>query len=137
MGALYREALPEIAACIVPSVPIHIATGTIGRQLGLLHDWLYGEPPAPAPLTHESGTIRIRGVELSTSAADALSIARDALAVDCGDLRTFQSWYVPIDGQRVAPKWLVSRLTGLPVRGFTTDEARRVLARIGVPVRRA
>ena len=137
MGTVYRQALPDIATCVPTAVPIRIAAGTIGRQLGMLHDWLYGEPPAPASIARKSGTIHIRGVELRVTAADAISIARDALKDDRGNPRAFQSWYVPVDHERVAPKWLVSHLTGLPVRAFTTDEARRVLAQIGVPVRRA
>jgi hypothetical protein len=44
--------------------------------------------------------------------------------------------YVVVDEQQVAPKWLVSQLFGLPVNAFATDEARRVLAHLGIEVRR-
>jgi hypothetical protein len=136
MSAMYREALPEFAA-FMPAVPIQIASGTIGRQLGMLHDWLYGQPPTPAQIECNGETARIRGIEVKMTANEAIRIARRALARGAGNPYAFQSWYVPVDDQRVAPKWLVSQLSGLAVSAFTTDEARRVLAHIGVSVRRA
>jgi hypothetical protein len=57
-----------------------------------------------------------------------------ALAKGEGNPGSYQSWYVPVDGHKVAPKWLVSQLTGLPASAFVTDEARRVLAQLGVKV---
>jgi hypothetical protein len=45
--------------------------------------------------------------------------------------------YVLLDGQRVAPKWLVSQLTNYPVGSFTTDKARRLLGQLGIEVHRA
>ncbi len=134
MGAVYREALPEIGGCVPAAVPVHIATGTIGRQLGLLHDWLYGEPPAS--VAPESGTIRIRGMVLNLTADEALAIGRRALDNDGRNSGAFHSWYVSIDGQRVAPKWFVSHLIGLPVSAFSTGEARRVLTQVGIEVHR-
>jgi hypothetical protein len=137
MGSTYRIALPDIAAFIPAAAPIAIAHGTIGRQLGMLHDWLYGQPPAIAGNVCGTGEARIRGIELSMTADEAITVARCALAQRIGTPRAFQSWYVTVDDQRVAPKWLVSQLSGLSVSDFTTDEARRVLARMGIPVRRA
>lgn len=137
MGSTYRQALPDIATCIPATAPVEIAHGTIGRQLGMLHDWLYGQPPAIIWNVENTGKARIRGIELSVTADEAISTARFALAQGVGKPRTFQSWYVSVDDQQVAPKWLVSQLSGLPVRAFSADEARHVLAQIGVTVRRA
>lgn len=66
-----------------------------------------------------------------------LEAARGALAENWGNPKRYESWCVLVDGQPVAPKWLVSRITRLPVGSFTTDEARRLLTRLGVEVRRA
>jgi hypothetical protein len=49
----------------------------------------------------------------------------------------YQSWYVVVDNQRVAVKWLVSQITGLPVSAFVSDEARRLLVQLGIKVTRA
>lgn len=136
MGNAYQQALPDLTTFIPATIPIQIASGTIGRQLGMLHDWLYGQPPVPASSGRDTGTARIRGIELTMTANEALTTARCALAHADGNPRAFQSWYVLVDDRRVAPKWLVSKLSGLSVRAFTTDEARRVLARIGIAVRR-
>jgi len=65
-----------------------------------------------------------------------INVARQALAEGRGDPSRYQSWYVPIDGQRVSPKWLVSQLTGLPVSAFVTGEARRLLEQLGIEVMR-
>jgi hypothetical protein len=137
MGATYRGALPESAAFADVDTPVRTATGSLGRQLGLLHDWLYGEPPATLAGVHDAGAARVRGIALTMTPDAALASARRALDEKKGAPFAFQSWYVPVDERRVAPKWLVSQLTGLPVSAFSTDEARRVLAQIGVPVQRA
>jgi hypothetical protein len=134
LGGTYWRAMPDLAALMPAAVPVHIATGSMGRRLGLLHDWLYGEPPVMQQRRVRSETARIRGIECNLSVQETLSVARNALRAGHGNPHAFQSWYVWVDGQRVAPKWLVHELTGLPVSAFTTDEARRVLAQIGVPV---
>lgn len=138
MGKTYREALPDRGTILPADLPVRLAAGTMGAQLAALHDWLYGEPPSPAhgPAANGDGAISIRGVAITVSAEQALHVARHALATGSGDPDAFQAWYVAVDDCRVAPKWLVSRLTGLPVGAFTTDEARRVLARLGIEVRR-
>jgi ABC-type multidrug transport system ATPase subunit len=41
---------------------------------------------------------------------------------------------VLLDGQPVAPKWLVSQLTGLPTSDFDASAARRVLLALGIDV---
>jgi hypothetical protein len=134
LGSTYWRAMPDLAALMPATVPAHIATGSMGRRLGLLHDWLYDEPPVTQHRRGRSETARIRGIECNLSAQEALSVARNALKAGDGNPHAFQSWYVSLDGRRVAPKWLVHELTGLPVSAFTTDEARRVLAQIGVAV---
>ena len=72
---------------------------------------------------------QLRGVEIKLTPDEVLQIARQALIEGQGSPGSYQSWYVEVDGRRVAPKWLVSILTGLPVGSFVTNEARRTLSR--------
>lgn len=129
----YDHFLPE------HSTYVHIQ-GTIGKMLADLHNWLYKEvdrhhttvqrvSPEPAPT-------RIRGIEISLTTEQVFERARQALAAGRGDPRRYQAWYVDLDGQRVSVKWLVSQAFELPVSGFTTSDARRVLAQIGIEVYR-
>jgi hypothetical protein len=135
MGSIYRRSLPDCTALMPGDVPVHIVSGSLGRQLSVLHDGLYGGPPASASHGMRAvSTVRLRGIERSIMAAEALAAARQALAAGSGRPFAFQSWYVALDCERVAPKWLVGLLFGLPVSAFTSDEARRVLASIGIPV---
>jgi hypothetical protein len=80
---------------------------------------------------------RIRGVEVTLTPEQVFDIAVEALSEGWGAPERYESWCVPVNGNRVAPKWLVSRISGLPVAAFTTDDARRLLAQLGVEVSRA
>jgi hypothetical protein len=116
-----------------------LGVGAPGGRLAGLRDWLWRETPLlsyNSSMPARRGRQRIRGVEVSLTAVQALGIARRALDEDWGNPDRYESWSVPVDGRCVAPKWLVSRITGLPVGAFSTDEARRLLARLGVEVRR-
>lgn len=137
-GQTYRQALEGYDRVIPSTIAIHTTTGPLGRQLSQLHDWLNGSPPHHnvAQSTTKDGWPRIRGVEIQATPTDALSMACKALDVGTDGLDSYQSWYVPIGNRRVAPKWLVSQLSGLPVSVFTTGEALRLLAQLGVAVER-
>lgn len=139
MGRTYLRALDGYDKLIPSSIAVQVATGTSGRQLSQLYDWLNGTPPptvAGSPRA-KNGLARIRGVELpATTTAEVLAIARHGLERKEDGLDAYQSWYVSVEGQRVAPKWLVSQLSGLPVGAFSTDDARRLLAQLGVDVER-
>jgi hypothetical protein len=65
-----------------------------------------------------------------------MEIAQSALLQEKGIPNNYQAWYVSVGEHRVAPKWLVSQLTNLSVSEFTTSEARRLLAQLGVEVKR-
>ncbi|MGI8689375.1 MAG: DUF6884 domain-containing protein [Thermomicrobiales bacterium] len=139
MGRVYQQALPVFAAATLAQLHLHVATGTMGYHLAALHDWLYGRPPEFHAREHSADArqgVQMHGISISLTGAQAMAIAHKALATGLGNPCAFQAWYVRVDDQRVAPKWLVSQLTGLPVGSFTTDEARRVLARLGIEVQR-
>jgi hypothetical protein len=59
-------------------------------------------------------------------------VARKALLGEPAAARRFETWYVAVGYERVAPKWLVSLLFDKPVSRFRTADARRVLQRLGV-----
>lgn len=139
MGKDYLHAIEGYQSLLPPSLEVTVAEGTQGRKLSLLHDWLYGAAPAALtaqPLANEPRTTVIRGVKLTMTRVAVLSAAREKLKVDGEGAERYQSWYIEVDNRRVAPKWLVSQLTGLPVSAFGSSEARRALAQLGVEVRR-
>ena len=138
LGRDYLESLNGYATLVPAGFTVRVAAGTIGKKLAALHNWLYGEARRPRPqswVMNWQGKVRIRGIEVAVTAEGALDLARQALAAGQRDLTRYHSWYVEVDGHRVAPKWLVSQLSGLPVGSFVTDQARRVLAQLGIEVR--
>lgn len=112
-----------------------VARGSQGKKLAALHDWLYGACPKPrravAPLNRP---IRLRGVDVTLHRDDVLAHGEGELPAPA---TTLTAWAVPIDDRLVAPKWLVSRATGMPVGRFTTSDALSLLARLGIEVVRA
>ncbi len=132
VGQDYGGALAGYEKIIPNNLEIITSTGSSGHRQAELYDWLYGEPPKQTGTT--TGTASIRGVTLNMTPEDVLDRAIQALNKTQSDSSRFQSWYVPVSGNRVSPKWLVSQLTGLPVGAFVTDEARRVLAKLGIEV---
>ncbi|MGE0131938.1 MAG: DUF6884 domain-containing protein [Blastocatellales bacterium] len=136
VGRDYLAALDGYEAVIPKEVELTVAAGSSGRRQAELHDWLYGEPPLE-PAVSLTGTVSIRGVTICLTPKEIVDIALKALAKGQGDHNRYQSWFVRINRHQVAPKWLVSRLTGLPVSNFHSDEARRVLQQLGVKVFRS
>lgn len=137
-GKDYLQLLTGYTLLIAADLKVTIPTGTQGRKLAELRDWLHGGPPRSLPKRRTNATqrssARIRGIEIILAPEQVLGIARQALAKGQGHPTRYQTWYVQVDDQRVAPKWLVSQLTGLPASAFVTDEARRVLEQLGIKV---
>ena len=150
MGRAYLEAIDEVSLNLANTVALTAATGSLGRQLVGLHGWLYGADTGNGhSVQHHMGTgtegsergvaphtgrTCIRGIELALTSDEVHEVARKALHRGTGKPEAYQTWYVEVDGQRVAPKWLVSCLTQLPVGSFHSAEARRVLQYLGVTV---
>lgn len=139
LGQNYWQALAGYERLMPPYTRVIIAQGSQGGRQAALRRWLYnnsvGQPPGHRVITPQ-GKARIRGIEIRLTPEEVLDIARQALTEGYGNPTDYQSAYVMVDGQRVASKWLVSRLTGLPVGSFHTGDARRVLERLGIEVRR-
>lgn len=150
MGSAYAQTIDGYATLVPESTSVIVAGGSQGKRLAQLHDWLYAWA-APASLsassaprtdeTRRTGQHRshpkLKGMEITLTTDQALALVRQMLATDSQGCDRFHSWYVLLDGERIAPKWLVSQLTGLPTGDFTTHEALRTLARLGIPVHRS
>jgi len=135
-GQTYLEAIGDMEAALF-DFPVQVARGSIGGQMATLYDWLRGEAPDPIPVEALEWPVVFRGVEIRRSEKRILELAQGKALKDSAGAKSYQAWYVQAGEQRVAPKWLVSVLTDIPVKAFNTGDARRVLARLGIEVCRA
>lgn len=138
-GKDYFVALNGFQSILPASLKVVISNGARGRRQAELRDWLRGPPPCSPPIVlpaAQQRAARLRGVQLRLSTAEAIDRLRGALQEANGSEKNYQSWYIEIDGRCVALKWAASRLTDLPVGAFGTDEARRVLAQLGIKINR-
>ena len=136
VGKDYAAALAGYEQLIPSHIHVTVPIGPRGRKQAELYDWLYGEAP-PLALSLQRGIPRIRGVPVVLTPEQVFETARAAMAETSDGPNRYQTWYVMIDGQRVAAKWLVSQITGLPVSAFVSDEARHLLTQLGIQVMRA
>lgn len=137
-GKAYRNALAGCYRMATPLMSVQEASGSQGKQLSDLRAWLYPKVTVSLPTCAQerrSQRITLRGREIAVTADEVLDIARRGIASSSREATRYQAWYVPVDGLRIGPKWLVSQLAGLPVRAFHSGEARRVLEQIGIEVR--
>ena len=65
----------------------------------------------------------------------ALGMLRDALHDEQGRPDRYSTWFVEVDGRRVAAKWAAAILSSRPVGTFTSQTALRLLAARGIAVR--
>jgi hypothetical protein len=137
MGATYTRAMSGCWQFLPDTVQVYLACGSIGGQASHLKAWLYQDNDS-----HHSESLSqpraakatILGMQIDLTVEDVLSIARTKLATDSKAAMRFQTRFVCIGQYRVAPKWLVSQLTGLPPSRFRTAEACRVLNALGFRV---
>ena len=138
MGRDYLEAIDGSEPLVTAGTRIVRTTGSIGRHLSDLHTWLRKGDMLEPRRTYSTapGRATIRGIELALSPNEILETASTGIARAGAAASRYQSWYVQVGNERVAPKWLVGQLTGLPVSAFRTADARRALTDLGVEVRR-
>ena len=78
-------------------------------------------------------SIRLAGEAFILSRAEVLAEIRSALTRGLPPEATrFEKWYLPVDGQRVSIKWVVSVVTGLSTSVFTTYQAMHQLRKLGL-----
>lgn len=138
LGKDYLEALDGYDTLVTSELAITTVAGSPGKKLAELYRWLYGKALAQlqcSQVTNLNGKAHLRGFEINITSTQVLEVARRALVEGQGNPMNYYSWYVQVDGKRVAPKWLVSQLLGLPLNAFTTDDARRLLVQLGIEVR--
>ncbi len=132
MGQDYLLALEGYERIISDGIQVTTCDGGYGRQQTMLRNWLYGADLPRCPISQMQ--VKLHGVEINYRPEEVMEIARKGLATNGGDPTHYQAWYVQVDDQRVSVKWLVSLLTGLPVARFHTEQACRLLARLGMQV---
>lgn len=136
-GRTYLQALNGFREAIQFETKVTIASGPPGQRLAEMRNWLYADSSTTVSSQYEietNGVVYFKGANISFTSEQVLNIAREALAEDKGQPNSYFSWYVLIDGVKVAPKWLVSQLTGQSASTFNTGQARRVLAQLGIEV---
>ena len=142
----YLRAMTGWEARVPPGTTVTITDGTMGAKLGQLRAWLDGRawvPPSasrPARIAAPEaprGEVVLAGVHLRLSRGEVLARGRAALRSDGAGAGRYRDWYVLLDGQPVAAKWLAGVISGLPTARFDAANARRALLALGVDVERA
>lgn len=138
LGKLYQATLNKALVDLQSRTrsEIAIAEGSIGRQGSMLYDWLFQSPP-PLEQIRNRDTVVFRGIKINSTKESLIATATTALQTNPPEAIRFESWYVLIGKHKVAPKWLFSLLTGLPVSQFRTADAIRVLSAINIEVKRS
>lgn len=140
LGKTYLDAFQPSLSRIPTDSSLTIASGSSGRRLSELHDWLYGEKSHLLNLVKKSSVDReavFKGVIIRTDETDVRRLVREGIANgEAESIQNFQSWFVSVDGLNVSPKWIVSKITGFPVGKFHSDQARGILGKLGIKVLR-
>jgi hypothetical protein len=144
--ALGKEYLPAVEPIEswLPSDQVHVtvATGGSGRKQQQLVAWLRGESPTAKSRQLELGNVPpgpkgeavLRGVKITATASEIEERVGQWIAEGDVAYLNVKEWVAQVGPYTVAPKWLVSRLSGVPVSRFAADEARRVLSQLGIPL---
>lgn len=144
LSQLYLLALHGWENAIPQGLTVTITDGPMATKLGQLRSWLRGESWRSQEYSSDyllsakiKSEVVLKGVILRFTREEVLQRARLALAASTPGADGYKDWCVKIDGQAVAPKWLVSQISGIPVRDFDAKEARRVLLGLGIDIERA
>ena len=132
VGSQYWPLLEGSLAREVAPAKLAVATGGIGGRASQLAHWLRLGEGRDTTSAGACGEATLLGTTVRLSRAEVLRRATDALLSAPVAARRFETWYVAVGHERVAPKWLVSLLFNKSVSRFRTADARRVLQRFGV-----
>lgn len=134
VGSQYWLALEDALTREVPPRQLVVASGSIGGRASHLAHWLGSSEVEDGGtlLVQPAGRAVLLGTMVRLTREEVLQAACNALSHDQNGARRFESWYVQVGTERVAPKWLVSVLFDKPVSRFRTADARRVLSLLGV-----
>jgi hypothetical protein len=139
LGSAYTAAMSDCWSSLPDDVLLHFATGSIGGRASRLRAWLLREGSLAdnskaQPVVHQRAMIC--GITVSASVAEVMAAGRAGLAEDPIGASRFETACVQIGEDQVAVKWLVSKVTGVPVSRFRTADACRLLGALGVLVTR-
>jgi hypothetical protein len=136
MSKKYLQVLKNWSEKVSEGISVKVLNGAQGVRLSELKHWLWKinskDRKQKSPNIVQYGIARLRGVELSLTPIQVLEKAQIELGKNESGADCFREWYVEIENRQISPKWLVSKLTGLPVSDFTSGEARRFLNRLGI-----
>jgi hypothetical protein len=134
VGSQYWPLLDEPLSREFASEKLIIASGSIGGRASQFAHWLRSSEQVnkQVVVTQPSGEATLLGTTLRLTSSEILDKAEDARTHDPAGASRFQTWFVDLGGERVAPKWLVSILFDKPVSSFGAGDARRVLSLLGV-----
>ncbi len=137
VGSQYWRLLDEPLSREFASEKLIIASGSIGGRASQLAHWLRLSEPRTnnIPIGQPCGKATLLGTTVRLTPAEILYKANEARSVDPEGALRFQTWFVELGNERVAPKWLASILFHKPVFRFRTSDARRVLTDLGLSIR--
>jgi hypothetical protein len=131
----YKELLESCESLSLNNTNLTIAKGGIGEKSKSLKGWLYKINSIDNIIKKEiefRGEALLCGTKIKMEVPQIIETANKFLENELKQSQNFRNWYVNIDNQRVSPKWLISKISGLPVSDFTSGEARRTLAQLGL-----
>lgn len=145
LSQLYLLALRGWESVVLREATVTVTDGPMATKLGQLRSWLRRETwsaPEYAPdyllvAKLARSEVVLKGITLRLSRKEVLQRARLALSSGIPGADRYKDWCVKIDGRAVAPKWLVSQISGISTREFEASEARRVLLGLGIDIERA
>lgn len=140
LGKNYLQVFECVLEELIKNSNAAFASGSSGKRLAEMYDWLYGEKSSlrnEQPKIELEKDVFIRGVRLCVTETEIRAIVTNEISRNgMKNLQNYQSWFVPVDDLKISPKWLISKLTDLPVGKFHSDQARKVLQKLGIKVQR-
>jgi hypothetical protein len=113
--------------------------GGIGEKSKLLKNWLYKNNKNENAIKKEvklRGEAVLCGAKIKMEVSQIIETANKFLDSEFAKSQNFRDWYLNIGEVKVSPKWLASKISGVPVSKFTSGEARRTLAQLGLKSQR-
>ena len=142
LGKNYQPAVQPIHSWLPIHAKLIVSVGGSGKQQSQLARWLDHRPPpansaeeqASTPPLVPLGRAVVRGKTIIATPLEIEGMVQKWLAEGDEGYQRSQRWLAQVGPFQAAPKWLVSRLSGVPVSGFAADEARRALTQLGIPL---
>jgi len=132
---VYLAALGNYSFYLPPNTSIVTLASTPGYKLAELHRWLHQDqlPQSGIPTSRKSQVVRIKGVTINYTHDQIVDIVQQTFNSE-EPSTNYSSWHTIIDGHKIAIKLLISKLTGLPLGSFHTDDAKRAIKHLGFEV---